>query len=126
VDEDGALTRVTLLNQNLFASGNAALNPGNEQVLGRVGAALNTVPGRIMVVGHTDQQPIQSLRYKDNFDLSRERAVSVAAILQKSMSKSRGIEWNGMGSTRPLVTPETTAADRARNRRVEILHLRES
>lgn len=126
VEEDGALTRITLLGQNLFASGNAAVNPGNERTLGRVASALNSVPGRVMVIGHTDNQPIQSLRYRDNFDLSRERAVSVATILQKSMTKSGGIEWNGVGSTRPLVTPEATAADRARNRRVEILHVRES
>ncbi len=126
VEEEGALTRVTLLGQNLFASGNAAVNAGNEQTLSRVASALARVPGRVMVIGHTDAQPIQSLRYKDNFDLSRERAVSVATILQKSMSKSGGIEWNGAGSTRPLVNPEMTAADRARNRRVEILHVRES
>ena len=42
------------------------------------------------------------------------------------MKSPGGIEWNGAGSTRPLVDPEVTAADRARNRRVEILHARES
>jgi type VI secretion system protein ImpK len=126
VEEEGALTRVTLLGQNLFASGNAAVNAGNEQTLSRVASALDQVPGRVLVIGHTDAQPIQSLRYRDNFDLSRERAVSVATLLQKSMTKSGGIEWNGAGSTRPLVKPEATAADRARNRRVEILHVRES
>ena len=126
VEEEGALTRVTLLGQNLFASGNAAVNAGNEQTFSRVASALDRVPGRVMVIGHTDAQPIQSLRYRDNFDLSRERAVSVATILQKSMTRSGGIEWNGAGSGRPLVNPEVTAADRARNRRVEILHVRES
>ena len=43
-------------------------------------AALDQVPGRVVVVGHTDKQAIQSLRYRDNFDLSRERAVSVAGF----------------------------------------------
>ena len=126
IEEDGAVTRVTLLGQNLFASGNATLNAGNEPTLSQIAAALDRVPGRVMVVGHTDNQPIQSLRYRDNFDLSRERAVSVATVLQKSMTRAGAIEWNGVGSTKPLVTPEVTAADRARNRRVEILHMRES
>ena len=99
VEEEGARTRITLLGQNLFASGNAAVNAGNEQTLSRVAAALDRVPGRVMVIGHTDAQPIQSLRYRDNFDLSRERAVSVATILQKSMTESGGLEWNGAGST---------------------------
>jgi type VI secretion system protein ImpK len=123
IEEDGAVTRVTLLGQNLFASGNATLNAGSEPTLSRIAAALDRVPGRVMVVGHTDNQPIQSLRYRDNFDLSRERAVSVATVLQKSMTRAGAIEWNGVGSTKPLVTPEVTAADRARNRRVEILHM---
>jgi flagellar motor protein MotB len=42
------------------------------------------------------------------------------------MVNSGGLEWNGVGSREPLVKPEVTEADRARNRRVEILHLRES
>jgi type VI secretion system protein ImpK len=125
VDEDGGLTRITLLGENLFASGSATVNPGNEQTLGRVAAALNTVPGRVLVIGHTDKQPIQSLRYSDNYHLSRERAASVAALLQRSVNKTT-IEVNGAGADKPLVNPELTAADRARNRRVEILHLRES
>lgn len=126
IEEDGAVTRITLLGQNLFASGNATVTSSTEQALTTIAAALDKVPGRVMVVGHTDNQPIQSLRYKDNFDLSRERAVSVATLLQKSMTRAGGIEWNGVGSTKPLVTPEVTAEDRARNRRVEILHMRES
>jgi type VI secretion system protein ImpK len=126
IEEDGAVTRVTLLGQNLFASGNATFNTANAPVLSSVAAALDRVPGRVMVVGHTDNQAIQSLQYRDNFDLSRERAVSVATLLQKSMTRAGSIEWNGVGATRPLVTPEVTAADRARNRRVEILHMRES
>jgi type VI secretion system protein ImpK len=126
VQEEGAVTRITLLGDNLFASGSAALDPGYEKTLGQVSAALDRVPGRVMVVGHTDAQPIQSLRYRNNFDLSRERAVSVARILQKSMVNSGGIEWNGVGSSKPLVSPEQTPADRARNRRVEVVHYPES
>jgi type VI secretion system protein ImpK len=126
VEEDGAITRITLLRDNLFASGSATINAGSEQTLSRIAAALDRVPGRVLVVGHTDNQPIQSLRYRDNFHLSRERAVSVATILRKSMTRPGDLEWNGQGSTRPLVDPEVTAADRARNRRVEILHMRES
>jgi type VI secretion system protein ImpK len=126
IEEDGAVTRITLPGENLFASGNATVTAGHEQTLSRIAAALDRVPGRVMVVGHTDRQPIQSLRYRDNFDLSRDRAVSIATLLQKSMSRAGAIELNGAGSTRPLVDPEVTAADRARNRRVEILHMRES
>ena len=39
----------------------------------------------MLVVGHTDDQPIQSLRYQDNYELSRERAVSVVTLLQQGI-----------------------------------------
>jgi type VI secretion system protein ImpK len=126
VQEEGAVTRVTLLGDTLFSSGSAAVNTGYLPTLKQLAAALDRVPGRVMVVGHTDSQPIQSLRFGNNFDLSRERAVSVARILQKSMVESPAIEWNGVGSTKPLVSPEATPADRARNRRVEVIHVPES
>jgi type VI secretion system protein ImpK len=126
VQEEGSITRITLLGENLFASGSAALDPAYESTLSQVAATLDRFPGRVIVVGHTDTQPIQSLRFRNNFDLSRERATSVARILQKSMVNSGGIEVNGVGPSKPLVTPEVTAADRARNRRVEVVHYPES
>jgi len=126
VEEDGGLTTITLLGQDLFASGSATVNSRYEETLKRVAAALDRVPGRVLVVGHTDDQPIQSLRFRDNYDLSRERAASVAALLEKAMSRSGGIELNGQGSDKPLYTPQSAPENRARNRRVEIVHLRES
>jgi len=126
VQEEGSVTHITLLGDNLFASGSAALDPAVEPTLGQIAAALDRFPGRVIVVGHTDAQPIQSLRFRNNFDLSRERAASVARILQKSMANSGGIDVNGVGPSKPLVTPEVTAADRARNRRVEVVHYPES
>jgi len=126
VQEEGSVTRITLLGDNLFASGSAALDPAYEPTLGQIAAAIDRFPGRVIVVGHTDGQPIQSLRFRNNFDLSRERAASVARMLQKSMTNSGGIDVNGVGPSKPLVTPEVTAADRARNRRVEVVHYPES
>ena len=77
VEEKGGRTLITLLGGDLFGSGSATVNPAYDQTLQRVAQAMNKVPGRVLVVGHTDDQPIRSLRYQDNFELSRERAVSV-------------------------------------------------
>jgi type VI secretion system protein ImpK len=126
VQEEGSVTRITLLGDTLFASGSAALDPAYERTLGQIAAALDRFPGHVTVVGHTDAQPIQSLRFRNNFDLSRERAASVARMLQKSMVDAGGIDVNGVGPSKPLVTPEATVADRARNRRVEVVHAPES
>ena len=125
VEEDGGRTVVTLRGGDLFGSGSADVNPSYEGTLDRVAAALNKVRGRVMVVGHTDNQPIRSLQFHDNYELSRERAVSVAEILKKTMENPARMTWRGVGSSVPRYQPDSEPENRARNRRVEIIHLRE-
>jgi type VI secretion system protein ImpK len=126
VEEDGGRTLVTLAAPNLFASGSADVNPSYRETLQRVADAINQVPGRVLVVGHTDDQPLRSLRYRDNFELSRERAVGVVKLLQARVSTPGRLEWTGAGSSQPRYRPESEAENRARNRRVEIVHVRGS
>jgi type VI secretion system protein ImpK len=125
VQEAGGRTVITLLGQDLFPSGSATPNPAYEQLLDRIATELNAVPGRVLVEGHTDSQPLRSLTYRNNFELSRERAVNVARILQRTIDNPARLEWNGVGSSRPLYQPDSTVENRARNRRVEIIHVRE-
>jgi type VI secretion system protein ImpK len=125
VDENGGRTLITLRGGDLFASGSAAVNPSYEATLGRVAAALNRVPGRVRVVGHTDDQAIKSFQFHDNYELSRERAVSVATVLKKTLDNPARLTWLGVGSSEPKYRPESDPENRARNRRVEIIHLRE-
>ena len=65
------------------------MNPTMTTTLRAIATALNQVPGRVLVQGHTDNQPIRSLRYRDNFELSRERAVSVVQVLQQTLATTR-------------------------------------
>ena len=90
-----------------------------------IGRALEAVPGRIMIIGHTDDQPLRSFRYADNFELSRERAKAVAQLLKPSLSNFSRVEWTGLGATQPRYSPATLPENRARNRRVEIVHTAE-
>jgi type VI secretion system protein ImpK len=124
IEEEGGRTRITVLAPNLFASANATPNPAYDDLLRRVGTALNMIPGSIQVEGHTDGQPLQSLRYRNNFELSRERALAVANVLRRSLDNPARLQWTGAGSSR-LRYPENSAENRARNRRVEIIHLRD-
>jgi type VI secretion system protein ImpK len=126
VDEQGVRTVITLTVPNLFASGSATVNVQHYEVLRRVADALDLVPGRVLVVGHTDDQPLTSFRYRDNFELSRERAVAVVGVLRLAIDKNARLEWTGVGSTEPRYKPESLPENRARNRRVEIVHLREN
>jgi type VI secretion system protein ImpK len=123
VEEQDGRTLVTLQAANLFPSGSATLSASANDVLRRVADAVDRVPGRLLVIGHTDDQPLRSLRYRDNYDLSRERAVSVVKVLQPSMDNPARVEWTGVGSSQPKFRPESDAANRARNRRVEIVHV---
>jgi len=124
VEDQQGRTLITLLAPNLFPSGSATLNADVVPLVKLVAQAIDRVPGRVLVVGHTDDQPVRSLRYRDNFDLSRERAVSVAHVLQPAISNPARVEWTGVGSSQPRFRPESDPGNRARNRRVEIVHVR--
>jgi type VI secretion system protein ImpK len=123
VDERNGRTVITLLAADLFASGSATPNSAYAEMLGRISAALNQVPGQVLIEGHTDDQALRSFRYRNNFELSRERAVSVATILQRTIDNPARLKWTGLGSSQPRYRPESTAENRARNRRVEIVHV---
>jgi type VI secretion system protein ImpK len=123
IEQQQGRTVLTVLAPNLFASGSAMPDPAYGDLFQRISDALNKVPGRVLVVGHTDDQPLKSLRYQNNFELSRERAVSVVRLLQRSGESSARFEWTGVGSSEPRYRPESDPENRARNRRVEIIHV---
>ena len=50
--------------------------------------------------------------------------MSVARILQRTIDNPARLEWNGVGSSQPKYQPPSTPENRARNRRVEIIHVR--
>lgn len=123
VEENAGRTRITPIGGELFASGSAEVTATYASALQTVAAAMREVPGRVTVTGHTDDQPIRSLQYRDNVELSRARASSVAQILERGTGGRIGV--NGAGSALPLYQPPDTPANRARNRRVEIIHDRD-
>ena len=72
------------------------------------------------MIGHTDNVPMRrNQRFSSNFSLSQSRAESVVILLTVVVSKPGRIMVEGLGDTRPIA-PNDTAANRARNRRVEI------
>jgi type VI secretion system protein ImpK len=124
VEESGERTLITITAADLFASGSAKINGTYDDLLHEVGRALNSVPGRILVIGHTDDQPLRSFRFKDNYELSRARALQVADLIRTVVADGSRIEAAGKGSLEPRYKPADLPANRARNRRVEIIHRR--
>ena len=108
----------------LFSSGRATLTTAGKQALSSVASGILTNhPGKyIRIYGHTDGDPIKKTRklWMDNLDLSSNRAMAVTRYLISRGIKGSLIESVGMGSTRPLAGNKT-AADKKKNRRVEIM-----
>jgi type VI secretion system protein ImpK len=124
VSEQGARTDVTVTVPDLFASGSARVNPRYDSLIHAIGGAVNGIPGRIIVTGHTDDQPVRSFQFHDNYELSRARAAAVQQLLRADVTDASRIEATGKGDSEPLYTPPNLPDNRARNRRVEIEHLR--
>jgi type VI secretion system protein ImpK len=114
-----------LIASDFFGSGSAKVNPKYYNSLQRWAHALNEVPGRVFVVGHTDDQPLRSLKYRDNYDLSRARAAEVVGVLSLAIDNKARLEGSGVGDSEPRYTPPSLPENRARNRRVEIIHVAE-
>jgi len=121
VDEQADRAIVTLPEADMFASGSATVNPRYAALLNAIGQALNRVQGRVTVVGHTDNQALTSLRFANNNELSRARALAVVTLLGSAMNGTGRLEAVGRGSDEPRYTPPDLPQNRARNRRVEIV-----
>ena len=118
-DAAGAST-IVIRSDSLFASGSARLEAGIEPVILRVAEALDRVPGSILVTGHTDDVPIRTARFPSNWELSTERAASVVKLMAGKLADGSRLRAEGLADSAPAV-PNDSAANRARNRRVEII-----
>lgn len=108
--------------------GNVLFAPGKVEIRDEARRALDaitsTIQGQygdkdILIIGHTDNQPIKKSGWKDNYQLSTERALAVARYLVgHSVSPARVIA-GGCGEHRPR-TDNNSMSSRAANRRVEI------
>jgi len=110
---------VTLKGDGLFASAATEVRGDYIDVIQRIAAAMNNVSGQIQVIGYSDNVPIRSARFASNFELSLARARSVQTLLQQQLAQPSRVKAEGRGESNPLV-PNTSAENRARNRRVEI------
>jgi type VI secretion system protein ImpK len=119
VNEDATASHVIIHGDRFYDPGSAEIKPDLVPVINRIAAAIDQVPGVVMVSGHTDNQPTRrSLRFPSNYELSLERARGVAALLGQTV-RNHAIKAEGLADSKPLA-PDTTPDGRARNRRVEI------
>lgn len=122
LDPSAGTITVTLPNTILFDSGKATLKKATSTELDHITSVLQSqYAGRpIDVVGHTDSQPIKKSKWKDNWELSAQRALSVTRYLTRRGIAPDKICAVGQGESKPIAS-NATASGRTRNRRVEIV-----
>ncbi len=121
----GTIT-VTLPNAILFDSGKAELKRATSRELDHIRSVLRDkyASKQVDVVGHTDTDPIKKSKWKDNWELSAQRALSVLRYLVKRGIPKEMIQAVGCGESQPIAS-NSTSSGKAKNRRVEIVvHLR--
>jgi chemotaxis protein MotB len=117
---------ITLSDRFLFDAGNAALKPPSLPALKQLSGLFRDIGATISIEGHTDNTPLSRLsRYNDNWELSGARALSVLRyFVDKEGLNPRTFQYAGYADTRPA-SDNTTEAGRQKNRRVEIIVLRQ-
>lgn len=113
---------VSMSDKLLFKSGSSAVEEKGKKALKLLGEVLDkNLDIDILVEGHTDNLPIRTSLYKDNWDLSVARATSIVRILtnEYKIAPTR-MTASGKGEYFPKSDNET-AEGRARNRRTEII-----
>ena len=111
----------------LFASGSAEIGRAGRQELQQLARALNEIAPRIpsnidwilQVEGHTDSVPISNVQFRNNWDLSAARAISVVEYLIGQGVAPRRLSATGYGEHRP-VDPSDGSISERRNRRIEM------
>ena len=110
---------VVIKGDGFFEPGSAEIADRTKPLLSRIAEGLKATPGTVLITGHTDNQPIRTLRFPSNWHLSQDRANAVKALLVDSGIKAERMRAEGKADAEP-VESNATPAGRARNRRVEI------
>jgi type VI secretion system protein ImpK len=117
-DENTPIVRIK--GKGMFALGNATLEPKYLGILGRIGEALKQEVGPVFVYGYTDNQPIHTVRFPSNYELSAARAGAAKDVIAKALGDPQRIRAEGRADADP-VAPNATPEGRDENRRIEVV-----
>jgi len=114
---------ISLNEFGFFSSGSADLQPA---AIGTVIDVAATLPNaNVRVEGHTDDRPIHTAQFASNWELSTARASAIARLLREhSRVQAPNLSASGYAEFHP-VTSNATGDGRRRNRRVDIILLRD-
>ncbi|MFV8224643.1 OmpA/MotB family protein [Christiangramia aquimixticola] len=124
INVEKGVVYVSISDKLLFDSGRYNITPRAKEVLGKVATVVKNKPNiEFMVEGHTDNKPISTSMFEDNWDLSVKRATSVVRVLQDDFGvEPARMTAAGRSYYIPVASNET-AEGRAKNRRTRIVVL---
>ncbi len=114
--------RITISDTLAFPPGSAHLRPLIYPILHKIADLVRGWPNDIRIVGHTDDSPIDTEEFPSNWELSTDRALSILHYFEDEEGgnlQGNRLQAIGRGEFEPKV-PNTSRANRAKNRRVEI------
>ncbi len=120
IDERGSDTRLVATFPGMFASLSDSVQPPLAEMLDRIGHALRRPTGRILVISHSDSDPIFTLVFRNNLQLTKARAEAATRILAAVAGNPQRFTSVGKADSEP-VADNRTLDGKARNRRLEIL-----
>ena len=106
----------------LFDTGSASLDLSARGVLAKLAAVLHDTPNPVRVEGYTDNQPINTVMFPSNWELSAARAASVVHLFASQGVAQERLAMVGYGEFRPRAD-NATQEGRNRNRRVVLIVL---
>jgi type VI secretion system protein ImpK len=118
VSDDPLGTLVRIRNQGMFGSGSPDVDDRFEPLLDKIAQAVAREKASLLVVGHSDNQPISTPRYASNLELSQARAQAVATLLGKRVDPAL-IRSEGRGAAQPIASNDNEQG-RDANRRIDI------
>lgn len=120
VEGDAQRVMVRIRGSGMFQSGRADLNPRFVTVVQRVGDALRDHPGKVVVRGHSDNQPIHTVEFPSNYDLSAARARKAKELLATRTGDASRFSSIGLAADDQLAS-NATAQGQEENRRIEVV-----
>lgn len=121
INFNSSFVQLTLSGALLFDSGKAEIKTEAKDVIKKIGQIIQKYNENIIEIeGHTDNVPMNTVKYPNNDVLSAYRALSVADYLREvSQVNNKYLKYSGRGEYNPIAD-NTTPEGRAKNRRVEI------
>ncbi|KUP91560.1 type VI secretion system protein TssL, long form [Tritonibacter horizontis] len=120
----GNTLTIRLAGSGMFGSGSDQLQSAFDVPIDRLSEALSDEPGKVIVVGHSDNVPIRSARFPSNMALSLARAKSVMARMANELTNPDRLSAEGRADKEPIAD-NATREGRAKNRRIEVLLVQE-